>query len=208
MTDYELEVENAKTLDDWAPPVEVEVPYIPQEAAPPDIADPFADADDAYEKAEVKEGGADLPDGKYQGFIAAVKPFRIAQGKRTGYAGITLRICVIVGEHRGETQSHMRSFHAQDADSMSWLKKDLAAIGVQDVMTAQGIKLRELCTERLDIFLDRVIEFQVKRTSSQDPEKPFINVYLNRVLTGVVIPDDLQHDAGANGAVAPQAQRF
>lgn len=202
MSDYQNE-NLPQTVDEWAPPEPAgDIPYIPGEA--PDIDDPFANGDEALAKAEIKEDGefTNLPNGKYQGFVASVKAFTIAKGKRAGYAGINLQIKVIVGEHKKESQSYMRSFHSKDKDSMDWLKKDLARLGVLAVMEEQGISLRDACTTRLDIFLDRVVEFQVKHTASDNPERPFVNTYINRLL-GIPIPPDMW-DGSEGTPQAPQ----
>lgn len=160
------------------------------------IDDPFAGYDEAFGNAEVKETPefTDLPDGKYQAFVFSAKPYQIEKpgSKKFGYHGIALRFRVLNGPHRGQMQSHMRSFHKDDMDSMGWLKKDLAALGVLDAMQQQGIGVRQLLQGHLPLFLDRTVEIQVKRTASQDPANPFVNVYINRVLNGVVIPDDLR----------------
>lgn len=171
----------------------------------PDFEDPFAsDLDAAYEQAAppAAQDYDDLPDGRYHAYTYSVKPFEIGQGKRTGYRGIALQFRVIAGPQRGCKQSHMRSFHPSDQGSMEWLKRDLAALGVEDDMAAGGIKMSQLLAARLDLFLDRVVEIQVKRSPSQTGE-PFVNVYINRQLPGVAIPEDLR--PGGSGIAAPVA---
>lgn len=172
---------------------------------PPDIEDPWAGLDDAFNQVEAKESPEydDLPDGKYQAFSYAVKPFTIEKGKRVGYQGINIQLRVLSGPHRGFKQSFMRSFHRDDPDSLAWLKKDLTNLGVVAAMQAQQVNLGTLMRERLDLFLDHVVEIQVKRTPGRNAgDPPYVNVYINRTLDGVAIPEDLRYGADGAGAAS------
>lgn len=172
----------------------------PTEAAMMDIEDPFADLDKAFEATEAKgDFSDDLPDGRYSAFSYKVKPYKVENGKKAGYSGICVTFRVMTGEQRGQTQNHMRSFHAQDTDSMGWLKKDLANMGILDDMKQEGVTLGQLLTTRMNMFLDRVCEIQVKRTQSSDPNNPFVNVYVNRVIHDIGIPADLMFADGGTG---------
>lgn len=183
------------TPEEWTPPVD---------GPDMDIEDPFAGMDEAFDAAPetATPDFTDLPDGKYQAFVYSASQFKIDKpgSKRFGYVGINLRFRVLNGPHRGETQSHMRSFHKDDQASLGWFKKDLAALGMMPVIQEQKISIRQLMGEQIGLFLDRAVEIQVKRTASQDPANPFVNVYINRVLDGVAIPEDLKTmPAGATG---------
>lgn len=176
------------------------------------IDDPFAGMDEAYESAPIPENMSnDLPDGKYQCFVFSATQVKIenAESKRFGYIGIKLCFRVLNGEHRGENQYHTRFFHPTDEKSMGWLKKDLASLGVDTAMREKGLTIRMLLKEHLHLFLDRCVEIQVKRTPNQNkPDSPYVNVYINRLLDGMAIPEELRQasPAGGNGTAGGAAK--
>lgn len=184
------------TPEEWTPPVD---------GPDMDIEDPFAGMDEALASAPdvAMPSYTELPDGRYQVFIYSASQFHVNRpgSKRHGYVGFYLRLRVLNGPHRGETHPYRRYFHKNDAVSMGWLRKDLAALGMLEKIQQEHISVRDLLGEQIGLFVDRCIEIQVKRSANpNDPSNPYVNTYINRVLDGVTIPEDLKTmPAGATG---------
>lgn len=168
----------------------------------PDIADPFDEIDREMEAAPLPEFDqpTDLPDGKYTWFTAAVRVNKIKNGDNAGRPVVSLKLCTMAGGFGGNFRGMMqeKTWFLTDERSMGFFKKDVATLGID--LAAQGIKYSQLLTTHLHLFLDRVVEGEVRRTAStKDPNNPFVNTYLNKFCPGVEIPTDLQAIAKAGG---------
>lgn len=167
---------------------------------PPNIADPFDDEfDAAMNSAPIPEdnNNHELPDGKYTWFTATVRVNKIKRGENAGKPVVNLELCVMSPQYRGELQD--KTWFLTDEQAMGRFKKDLATLGIDPA--ALGIRYSQLLTTHVGLFLDRVVEGEVKRTQSKtDASKIYVNTYLNKYLPGVAIPPDLQQMIQANTA--------
>ena len=178
----------------------------------PDVADPFLDDagvdswDDAMKAAPAPENFTydDLPNGKYTVFTFSAKPLTIGKGRREGYRGFGWKMCVMSGPERGFLQNVSRFFHVKDEPSLTWLKKDLVGMGIDP--DAPTFSLKRLMGEGIVDFLDRVLEIEVKRApNTNNPDAPYVNVYINKWLPGVPVPEELREIAKAGGTKRAQS---
>ena len=184
------------------PPEDVKDPFAPEAnynpPAPSVDENMFSYLDAEIEAAPMPEisQSVDLPEGKYTFFVSAARADELKNGANAGRPVVNISLCVMAGPCRGMIQD--KTWFLTDEQSMGFFKKDLAMLAID--VSAMGIKYSQLISTHRHVFLDRVVEGRVKRTSSKkDISKSYVNVYLDRFVPDVQIPVDLQQIAQQGG---------
>jgi len=158
---------------------------------PPMGLDDPLELDDLMEKAETPERDfADLPDGMYIGYVYMAKAGRFASGQHIGKDFVTVRFRVMDGEKRGKTQGKM--YRLVDATGAGFFKADVATFGID--VASEGMTWASFVREGgIQMLQHRIVQFQVKRKpNTKNPGgDPFVNVFVNKLVSGRAIDDDL-----------------
>jgi hypothetical protein len=151
----------------------------------------------------------DLPDGTYTGYVCATRAYTITQGALTGTLCGVIGLRVMGGDMRGNVQEKQWKVMP---DATKFIKADVLRLGVNPVdlgFETIGGFLRG----GMGHLLGKVVEFKVvRKASANNPEKTYVNVWIQQLLHED-IPADLlamdapRGDAPRGDAPVPIAQR-
>lgn len=148
-----------------------------------------------WEVAEVSAPRSfeDLPAGKYVAYIRSAVASTFEQGDNTGKKKIVLTLRVMESNHRGVSQT--KFYGLTDLKKVGFFKSDIVTMGVD--LAGIGMNPAQFVNNGLHVLLNRVIAITV--THKPNPEGgEYVNLYIDRVVNGKPIPEDLLAMDAAN----------